>query len=168
MSSKPLPNPKWVDYSSGLIGYNENTHRQLIMSWARDIGPDYWSMNFDPSQDQSDWQTLFVAHCLKRCGGSLPKNHLIAQEWLAYGDLLKQPYLGSLIIVMSQDVFHIGFAVGITPDGQLVMRGSNQDDGIVNMAVNPKSVFQHRWPRVPGSTPGKLPTMRPVRPLIIG
>ena len=126
MSSKPLPNPKWVDYSSGLIGYNEATHRQLIMSWARDIGPDYWSMNFDPSQDQSDWQTLFVAHCLKRCGGSLPKNHLIAQEWLAYGDLLKQPYLGSLIIVMSQDVFHIGFAVGITPDGQLVMRGATR------------------------------------------
>lgn len=101
----------------------------------------------------------FVAFCLKKGGKPILKPAVVgrALAWLDYGTKISKPAYGCIAVKSRNGGGHVGFVVGKTPGGHLLILGGNQDDQVKVSPYNP-SVFEFRWPGAGKPGEGPLPT----------
>ena len=132
----------WLAEARKHIGLKEipgAKHNPIIQAWLKDLGA-WWQ------DDETPWCGVFVAHCLKAGGRDIPKNWFRAKEYENYGLKLKQPAYGCIATFTREGGGHVGFVVGETEDGQLLIQSGNQSNG-VNIRAFPKSrATSYRWP----------------------
>lgn len=132
----------WLAEARKHIGLKEIPgvkHNPIIQAWLKDLGA-WWK------DDETPWCGVFVAHCLKAGGRDIPKNWFRAKGYEIYGLPLKQPAYGCVATFTRQGGGHVGFVVGETEKGDLLIFSGNQSNG-VNIAAFPKSrATSYRWP----------------------
>ena len=132
----------WLLEAKKHIGLKEAVgakNNPVISAWLKDLGA-WWK------DDETPWCGVFVAHCLKAGGRDLPKNWFRAKEYENYGLALKKPAYGCIATFTREGGGHVGFVVGETEDGQLLIQSGNQSNG-VNIRAFPKSrATSYRWP----------------------
>ncbi len=97
--------------------------------------------------DETAWCSSFANWVMKEAGyrgtGSAR-----ALDWARWGREVNTPVLGSLgVIRWPNGGGHVGFVVGRTRAGSLVMLGGNQGDRVSYMPVSPEVIISYRLPR---------------------
>ncbi|HGP0479371.1 TPA: TIGR02594 family protein [Neisseria meningitidis] len=137
--SNELP---WLAEARKHIGLKEipgAKHNPIIQAWLKDLGA-WWK------DDETPWCGVFVAHCLKMAGRDIPKNWFRARAYETYGLPLEQPAYGCVATFTRKGGGHVGFVVGETEKGDLLIQSGNQSNG-VNIAAFPRSrATSYRWP----------------------
>ncbi|WP_314368017.1 TIGR02594 family protein [Neisseria cinerea] len=132
----------WLAEARKHIGLKEipgAKHNPIIQAWLKGLVA-WWK------DDETPWCGVFVAHCLKAGGRDLPKNWFRAKEYETYGSPLEQPAYGCVATFTRQGGGHVGFVVGETEKGDLLIYSGNQSNG-VNIAAFPKlRATSYHWP----------------------
>lgn len=97
--------------------------------------------------DETPWCAAFVGACLERVGIESTRFES-AKSYLAWGTKLNAPVEGCIVVFDRDGGGHVGFVVGVTRMGDLLVLGGNQGD-MVKVAKFPRSRAQaanYRWP----------------------
>lgn len=129
---------KWLDKESGpailkealkLHGTKEivgKEHNPTILGWAKEIGG--WIASFY-TEDEIPWCGLFVGVCAKRAGFPFTQKMLSAKEWMNWGQAVKTPMLGDVLVFQRPGGGHVGIYVGEDDQAYHVL-GGNQDNQV--------------------------------------
>lgn len=139
-----LPELAWIAEARRYIGQREVKgikHNPFIVGIWSSIGASWFR------DDETPWCAGFVAYCLKVGGKPILKPAVVgrALAWLNYGVAIGRPAYGCLAVKSRQGGGHVGFVVGRTVGGHILILGGNQDDSVKISAYNP-DVFSFRWP----------------------
>lgn len=145
----------WVAEARKHIGVREikgPTHNGLIVSWWKRI------KRGGIKDDETAWCAAFVGACLEAVGIQSTRFEG-AGSYLTWGQHLYEPFYGCIVVFKRQSGGHVGFVVGETPDGHLLVLGGNQGDA-VNIKVFPKDrVAGYRWPTGELGAPFSMPVL---------
>ena len=83
--------------------------------------------------------------CLERAGIRSARSDS-SRSYLAFGDALKDPAYGCIVTFSRTGGGHVGFVVGKTESGQLMVLGGNQSDAVNIKAFGTDRVTGYRWP----------------------
>jgi uncharacterized protein (TIGR02594 family) len=148
------PTPPWIGTAYGELGVRENTSKKIHNPRV----VEYHSATFGYKDDETPWCASFVNWTLRenQLAGT---GHPGASRFLGYGNRLDDPALGAIgVIVHSNGSGHVGYIVGRTSDGKLVMLGGNQSNMVSTIAVSRSQIAGYVFP------PGYVPN--PILPLI--
>ncbi|HHN8401527.1 TPA: TIGR02594 family protein, partial [Morganella morganii] len=87
----------------------------------------------------------FVNACLERAGIRSTRSDS-SRSYLAFGKMLTQPAYGCIVTFSRTGGGHVGFVVGKTESGQLMVLGGNQSDAVNIKAFGTDRVTGYRWP----------------------
>lgn len=147
MSSEPA----WLVEARAHIGLAEIPGRETapaIARWLRDLRA-WWT------DDDTPWCGVFVAHCCRTAGLSLPAYWYRAVAWAEWGIPLERPTLGAVAVFSRQGGGHVGFVVGRDEVGRLLVLGGNQGDRVSVAPFDRDRLVALRWPagvRLPRSS----------------
>jgi len=120
--------PEWLVIARGEIGQKEikgGKHNPRILEY-------HATTTFKATNDEVAWCSSFVNWCMKQAGYD-GTNSAWAKDWLNWGKKLTKPAYGVIAIidygVTEAGVVkggHVGFVVGKTKNGSLVLLGGNQ------------------------------------------
>lgn len=79
-------------------------------------------------------------------GHILPKNWMRARAWADWGIRLSAPVLGCIVVFERQGGGHVGFVVGRTVRGDLVVLGGNQGNKVSISPFSRDRVLAYVWP----------------------
>ncbi|HEO9044216.1 TPA: TIGR02594 family protein [Enterobacter kobei] len=149
-----MTEPKWLTEARQYIGEREikgPDHNPLIVQFWKDIN------RSGIKDDETPWCAAFAGAVLERTGIRSSRFES-ARSYLDWGDKLTSPALGCIVVFCrAGGGGHVGFAVGQTPDGNLLVLGGNQSDA-VNIRQFPLSrVTGYRWPSGVPDIPQTLP-----------
>jgi len=102
--------------------------------------------------DEVPWCSALVSFCMKHAGYHSTES-AAARSWLNYGEELKSPRFGCIVILKRGTGWmgHVGFYVGETTPDTIRVLGGNQGDK-VSIANFPKNqVLGYRWPTKKGA-----------------
>jgi uncharacterized protein (TIGR02594 family) len=143
--------PAWMSHAWADLGEREDTSaasNPRILAYYADSGhPEIHS-------DSVAWCAAFVGACLERSGLRSPRS-LVARSYLEWGENLTEPKLGSIAVFSrSSDptLGHVGFIVGTTSDGLIILSG-NQSDRVTVAACSRDRLVGLRWPSSETTTP---------------
>lgn len=91
------------------------------------------------------WCAGFVNACLERAGIRSTRSDS-SRSYLSFGDALKEPAYGCIVTFSRTGGGHVGFVVGKTESGQLMVLGGNQSDAVNIKAFGTDRVTGYRWP----------------------
>ncbi|MGJ5665873.1 TIGR02594 family protein [Morganella morganii] len=91
------------------------------------------------------WCAGFVNACLERSGIRSTRSDS-SRSYLSFGDALKEPAYGCIVTFSRTGGGHVGFVVGKTESGQLMVLGGNQSDAVNIKAFGTDRVTGYRWP----------------------
>ncbi|HCT9735853.1 TPA: TIGR02594 family protein [Morganella morganii] len=91
------------------------------------------------------WCAGFVNACLERAGIRSTRSDS-SRSYLSFGDALKAPAYGCIVTFSRAGGGHVGFVVGKTESGQLMVLGGNQSDAVNIKAFGADRVTGYRWP----------------------
>lgn len=153
----------WIDISDGFLGFDENINSSHIKSWVNEMGPDWFRDTFDPAHNHTPWNAVFVNYCLMKAGvKNLPVNYMQSSSWLKWGSRLVYPVPGCVVVFAGTTNNHVGFVMGYSPDGRLVVRGGNQDNQVSDDKFSKMIVASYRWPTEVGFPNAVETTMKQV------
>lgn len=141
----------WVSEARRHIGVAEIPGPKtsgVITGWLRRLGA-WWT------DDETPWCGVFVAACFEVVGISRPKNWMRAKAWLEWGEAIPAPVYGCVVIFTRDGGGHVGFVVGITPTGRLMVLGGNQKNRVSIAPFDPGRAVGYRIP--PGAPLHRLP-----------
>ena len=118
--------PSWLIEARRNLGIAEVTGPKtspVIASWLHKLRA-WWQ------DDETPWCGVFVAACFDTVGCALPKNWMRAKAWLDWGQVLSSPELGCVVVFERPGGGHVGFVVGRTPEGSLLVLGGNQGNKV--------------------------------------
>ncbi|MEX3086109.1 TIGR02594 family protein [Escherichia coli] len=137
-----MNDPKWLAEARKYIGERElkgQKHNPLILQMWRDI------KRGGIKDDETPWCAAFTGAVLERCGIKSTRFES-AGSYLGWGEQLLKPALGCVVVFKRDGGGHVGFVVGQTKIGDLLVLGGNQSDA-VNVRAFPRSrVSGYRWP----------------------
>jgi uncharacterized protein (TIGR02594 family) len=109
-----------------------------IMAWAKEVGASSYYHN-----DDTPWCALFMAHCAKVAGFTLPPDPLAALSWAKFGRPApnRVAMLGDVLVKARVGGGHVGLYVGENATHYAVL-GGNQGDQIC-IAWFAKAAFSH-------------------------
>lgn len=134
------PELPWIQEAKKHVGLKEikgSKHNLIILGWLLRLKA-WWA------NDETAWCGVFVAFCLQSVDIKVPKNWMRALDYLNYGTKLNAPAYGCVAVKSRVGGGHVGFVVGKTPSGKIVVLGGNQSD-MVCYALYDESEFQYRW-----------------------
>lgn len=124
--SKPIIPLPWLHFAFADIGLREikgKVHAAKILS--------YWQrLKLPFRDDETPWCAAAVGAWLEMAGIQSTRK-ANAKSYLTWGKSLPFPTYGSIVVLNrgNNPAFgHVGFPVGETPDGKIVLLGANQDD----------------------------------------
>jgi len=152
----------WIKLAKKYIGTKEvegkDHNNPDIVRW--------WKLNeLKYKTDETAWCANFVGGVLEELGHH-STHSLRARSYLDYGEKIDKPAYGCIVVFWREsptsDHGHVGFVVGQTKKGNLMVLGGNQGNqvSIIPFALN--RVLGYRWP-IKGKKPLKsrynLPVM---------
>ncbi|KAJ8740042.1 TIGR02594 family protein [Aeromonas veronii] len=133
---------RWIDEARKFLGLREikgSQHAQAILDMWKAI------KRGGIKDDETPWCAAFVGACLERVGIQSTRFES-AKSYLDWGTKLNAPVLGCVVVFTRTGGGHVGFVVGKSPTGNLLVLGGNQDDA-VNVREFPLSRNpSYRWP----------------------
>lgn len=134
--------PRWVALARSFIGTREIPgvrHEPLILSWWR------WIKRGGIKSDEVPWCAAFVGAMLEQCG-IVSTRFESARSYATWGFRLPRPVLGCIAVFSRNGGGHVGFVVGKTGDGKLLILGGNQSDEVNIRAIGTERLVGLRWP----------------------
>lgn len=145
---------KWIAEAAKLIGVAEikgPQHNAAILQVWKDakLG--------GIKDDETPWCAGFVSAMLERAGIRSGRT-ASSLAYLKWGQTLVQPIMGCIVVFKREGGGHVGFCVGKTADGKLLILGGNQADAVNVKAFGLERVVGYRWPEgVAVTIAGDLP-----------
>ena len=137
-----MTEPRWLIEARRHLGVAEipgPRHSPVIQSWLHKLRA-WWV------DDETPWCGVFVAACMDTIGFKLPKFWMRAKAWAEWGTRLTAPAPGCIVVFERPGGGHVGFVVGRTAQGQLLVLGGNQGNRVSIMAFDPVRVLAYVWP----------------------
>lgn len=136
----------WLDVGEKLIGTAEipgPKHSAVIIKWLEKLRA-WWR------SDEVPWCGVFVAHCLVESGLPIIPLWMRAKAWADYGEKIPFPIPGCIVVFDRVGGGHVGFAVGETREGRLLVLGGNQGNKVSVAAFDRSRVLCYVWPSAYG------------------
>lgn len=134
--------PEWLANARKFIGTREIPgvrHEPLILSWWK------WIKRGGIKSDEVPWCAAFVGAMLEQCGIQSSRFES-ARSYEAWGIKLPKPVLGCIAVFSRNGGGHVGFVVGKTGSGQLLILGGNQSNEVNIRAIGTDRLTSLRWP----------------------
>lgn len=134
--------PRWLTDARLCIGEREITgrkHNPKILQW--------WTLIRAPfTDDETPWCAGFVGGILEKVGIKSTRSAW-ARSYTNYGQKLRRPIVGCIVVFERGPTSgHVGFYVGKTAGGYLLILDGNQGD-MVKISPFPQGrVLSYRWP----------------------
>lgn len=132
----------WIATARTRIGEREvpgAQHNPLIVTWWKAI----WRGGI--KDDETAWCSAFVGACFET-NGIKSTRFEGASSWLKWGRPLLRPEYGCVVVFIRPGGYHVGFVVGQTPGGHLLVLGGNQGNAVCIQAFSRLAVVGYRWP----------------------
>ena len=136
---KELP---WILEGRKFIGLREipgSKHEPEIIQMWRDI------KRSGIKDDETPWCAAYVGSMFERVGIHSTRFEG-ASSYLKWGEKLDQPIYGCVVVFTRAGGGHVGFVVGKTESGNLLVLGGNQNDAVNIKAFSTERVTGYRWP----------------------
>lgn len=91
------------------------------------------------------WCAAFVGACLETVG-IVSTRFESAASYTTWGQALPAPAMGCIVVFTRDGGGHVGFCVGMTHDGDLLILGGNQGDAVTIAAFRRDRATDYRWP----------------------
>jgi len=133
---------RWIDAANKYLGLREfkgSQHNPAIVNWLVQLGA-WWR------DDETPWCGVFVAAVLREAGIKPASAFYRAKAWLSWGQALAAPAVGCVVVFERDGGGHVGFLVGRTPGGLLLVLGGNQGNEVNVRAFEQYRVLGYRWP----------------------
>lgn len=114
-------------------------HSPVIQSWLHKLRA-WWN------DDETPWCGVFVAACFDTVGITLPKYWMRAMAWSEWGTRLSAPVPGCVVVFERQGGGHVGFVIGRTATGCLMVLGGNQGNKVSIAPFGRDRVRAYVWP----------------------
>ncbi|RKJ83779.1 TIGR02594 family protein [Aeromonas veronii] len=148
---------RWIIEARKFLGLKEikgSQHAQAILDMWKAI------KRGGIKDDETPWCAAFVGACLEQVGIQSTRFES-AKSYLDWGAKLNAPVLGCVVVFTRTGGGHVGFVVGKSPAGNLLVLGGNQSDE-VNIREFPLTrVTGYRWPQGEPLPAGELPIGSP-------
>lgn len=132
----------WITEAKKHLGVAEipgpKTH-PTITAWLRKLDA-WWA------DDETPWCGVFVAACMDAAGQPLPKFWMRAKAWAEWGTRLSVPVPGCVVVFERKGGGHVGFVVGRTAAGHLMVIGGNQGNRVSIAPFDTARVVGYYWP----------------------
>lgn len=146
--------PAWLTEARKQIGTREikgPQHEPKVLSWWKAI------RRGGIKDDETPWCAAFVGAMLEAVG-IISSRFESAKSYLEWGQPLKDPAVGCIVVIGRDGGGHVAFCVGQDSWGNLLLLGGNQGDQVCISAFRRDRVLGLRWPTaVPAPLPGPLP-----------
>lgn len=132
----------WVKEACKFIGLQEikgSKHNPEIVQMWKDI------KRGGIKDDETPWCAAFVGAMLERVGIKSSRFESAA-SYLQWGNKIDKPVYGCIAVFSRVGGGHVGFVVGQTENGNLLILGGNQSDGVNIKAFSRDRVTGYRWP----------------------
>ena len=133
--------PPWIANGRALIGISEvkgSKHNPEIVQMWKDI------KRGGIKDDETPWCAAFVGAMLERAGIRSTRFES-AKSYLDWGIPMSVPAYGCVAVFTREGGGHVGFVVGQTESGSLLILGGNQDDAVNIKAFKKDRVSGYRW-----------------------
>lgn len=134
--------PAWLAEARRYIGQREIkgvNHNPLILGWWRAI------KRGGIKTDEVPWCAAFIGAMLEAVG-IVSSRFESAKSYLSWGMPLNEPAVGCVVVFNRDGGGHVGFVVGQTRHGLLLVLGGNQGDAVSVAAFSRDRVAGYRWP----------------------
>lgn len=150
-----MQEPVWLIEARKHLGLKEvkgaNHHPEILQMW-KDI------KRGGIKDDETPWCAAFVGAMLERVGIRSTRFES-AKSYLTWGNQLVEPVVGCIVVFSRDGGGHVGFVVGQDRQGNLLVLGGNQSDG-VNIRAFPRSRAKgYRYPATYTLTEPLLPVL---------
>ena len=98
------------------------------------------------TDDETPWCGVFVAACVEVAGFHLPKYWMRATAWADWGSRLSAPIYGCIVVFERKGGGHVGFVVGSSAQGGLMVLGGNQGNKVSILPFDRNRVLAYVWP----------------------
>lgn len=144
---KELP---WMALARSKIGIEEikgSRHNPVIIKWLDEMGQFSNEARAWWRDDETPWCGLFVGWILGKSGRYVVKEWYRAKEWASPKlTRLTKPAYGCLAVLDRKGGGHVGFVVGKTSNGKILLLGGNQGDMVQISAFDPGRITSYEWP----------------------
>lgn len=137
-----MNHPAWLEEARKHIGTKEIpgvNHHPLIVSMWKAI------KRGGIKDDETPWCAAFVGFCLENAG-IVSSRFESAKSYLTWGRQLEHPAQGAIVVFTRDGGGHVGFVVGRTKSGDLMVLGGNQGNEVNIRAFPVSRVSSYRWP----------------------
>lgn len=134
--------PAWLIEARKHLGVTEikgPKTADFISRWLRHLGA-WWS------DDETPWCGVFVAACVEAASLPIPKFWMRAKAWAEWGTRLSEPATGCVVVFERKGGGHVGFVVGRTENGNLLVLGGNQGNRVCISPFDRTRVIGYYWP----------------------
>lgn len=139
MRSKFCP---WLAYALGELGESE-----IVGEKDNPRIVEYHKATTLVADDENvPWCAAFVSWCLEQ-SGIKSKHSARARDYLDFGEIIKEPRIGCVVVLTRNGGGHVGFYWGKAGDGKINLLGGNQGDAVTIAAYNEERVIGYRWPK---------------------
>ncbi|MBT0366451.1 TIGR02594 family protein [Morganella morganii] len=138
-----MTEPKWITEARKEVGISEllgTGQKAIDQMWV-----DSKLRGLVGTARKVPWCAGFVNACLERAGIRSTRSDS-SRSYLSFGDALKEPAYGCIVTFSRTGGGHVGFVVGKTESGQLMVLGGNQSDAVNIKAFGTDRVTGYRWP----------------------
>lgn len=138
-----IKSPTWLRTAYKYIGVRElpgPKTSEVISSWLQALGS--WI-----TDDETAWCGTFCAVVMRESFYDYPTIYMRAKSWLKWGRRISKPVLGCIVVFERIGGGHVGFLVGMTDAGDLLVLGGNQGNEVKVSMFSPGRVLGYRIPR---------------------
>lgn len=159
-----MSEPRWLTRARAFVGLREVPGKgtaPAIRRWLGELKA-WWS------DDETPWCGTFVAAVMRAEGHELPRAWYRAKAWLDWGDDIREPAVGAVVVFDRKGGGHVGFVVGNDEAGRLMVLGGNQGNAVTVAPFDRSRVLGYRWPSGVTVLGGPMPLIasRGARPSI--
>lgn len=144
--------PVWMAEASKWVGQKE-VPGPGVNAWIKSMWLDLkngawlWK-SYGQDDSKLPWCGAFVAYCLAKSGMTYPANYASAKAWVNWGTAITRPMVGAVAVFQRKGGGHVGFVTAVRWNGDLVILGGNQNDGVTVADFPVRDLVALRWPGV--------------------
>lgn len=136
---------KWLEEAKKEIGVSEHTidgSKAVDQMWR-----DNKMSGLVGTAKTVPWCAGFVNAMLERSGIRSTRSDS-SKSYIDYGVKLSEPKYGCVVVFSRKGGGHVGFCVGKTKDGNLLILGGNQSDAVNIKSFSTDRVIAYRYPDI--------------------
>lgn len=133
---------KWLEVARADIGLRELPGAPTapkISGWLRTLGA-WWT------DDATPWCGTACAAWMRAAGLPIPDAWFRAKAWATWGQPLRYPAQGCIVVFERTGGGHVGLVTGEERSGRLLVLGGNQGDAVSIASFGRDRVLAYRWP----------------------